>query len=308
MKRKLILSIIAILSLIGKGFAQQDPLYSLYMYNAMSLNPAYAGSYDDVAATLLYRNQWVGFAGAPKTAGFNIHSPYKKEKMGLGLSFQNDKFGSINQNYLSASYAYHLKFKKSRLAFGLQGVLQNFSAALSKLQTSQQGIQDNAFKQDISVFGFNAGAGVFWYGKNYYAGASVPHLIPGNMEKKLPSDPQQAKQKMHAYLIGGYIWDINPIWKLKPNFLMKYAQNSPPQFDINVMAYMYNQFGLGAGYRTGGSAVAMAEIVLPAGFKLAYAYDYSLSELVTYNSGSHEFVLQYRFGFDKNKITSPRFF
>ena len=97
--------------------AQQDPRYSMYMFNAMSFNPAYAGSLDEVAATMLYRKQWLNFPGAPQTASFNMHAPIKNENMGLGLSFLNDKAGAISQNYLNLAYSYHLKFKTSRLSF-----------------------------------------------------------------------------------------------------------------------------------------------------------------------------------------------
>ena len=292
-----------------KGSAQQDPRYSMYMFNAMSFNPAYAGSLDEVAATVLYRKQWLSFPGAPQTGSFNIHAPIQKENMGLGLSFLNDKAGIINQNYLNLAYSYHLKFKKSRLSLGLQAVVQNFSAGLSKVQTNQQGYTDNAFNSgDVSVYGINFGTGAFYYSDKYFIGISAPHLLSSNMEKKLAGDPVAAKQGTHAYLTGGYVFTLNPIIKLKPTALLKYAANSPMQVDVNAMVYFYDLIGFGATYRTTDSFNAMTEIILPKGFRVAYAFDYTLSPLKNYQTGSHEIIMQYRFGFNKNRLTSPRLF
>jgi type IX secretion system PorP/SprF family membrane protein len=297
------------LLLVTQSKAQQDPRYSMYMFNAMSFNPAYAGSFDEVAATLLYRKQWLNFPGAPQTGSFNIHAPIKKENMGLGVSFLNDKAGAISQNYLNMAYSYHLKFKTSRLSFGLQAVVQNFSAGLSKVQTSQTGATDNAFNNgDVSVYGINFGTGAFYYSNKYFIGISAPHLLSSKMEKQLAGDPVAAKQGTHAYLTGGYVFTINPIIKLKPTALVKYAANSPLQTDINAMVYLYDVFGVGATYRTNDSFNAMTEIILPKGFRIAYAFDYTLSPLKNYQTGSHEIILQYRFGFNKERLTSPRLF
>ena len=297
------------LLLATQSYGQQDPRYSMYMFNAMSFNPAYAGSLDEVAATMLYRKQWLNFPGAPQTASFNIHAPIKKESMGLGVSFLNDKAGAISQNYLNLAYSYHLKFKTSRLSFGLQAVVQNFSAGLSKIQTNQQGTIDNAFNNgDVSLYGINFGTGAFYYSNKYFIGISAPHLLSSKMEKQLAGDPVAAKQGTHAYLTGGYVFTLNPIIKLKPTALVKYATNSPIQADINAMVYFYDIFGLGATYRTNDSFNAMTEIILPKGFRIAYAFDYTLSPLKNYQAGSHEVILQYRFGFNKERLTSPRLF
>jgi len=295
--------------LASQSKAQQDPRYSMYMFNAMSFNPAYAGSLDEVAATLLYRKQWLNFPGAPQTGSFNIHAPLKKENMGLGLSFLNDKAGAISQNYLNMAYSYHLKFKTSRLSFGLQAVVQNFSVGLSKIQTNQQGTIDNAFSNgDVSTYGINFGTGAFYYSNKYFIGLSAPHLLGSKMEKQLSGDPVAAKQGTHAYLTGGYVFTINPIIKLKPTALIKYATNSPIQADINAMVYFYDVIGIGATYRTSDSFNAMTEIILAKGFRIAYAFDYTLSPLKNYQAGSHEIILQYRFGFNKTRLTSPRLF
>lgn len=308
LKSSLFCSMLCLL-LVSQSQAQQDPRYSMYMFNAMSFNPAYAGSLDQVAATLLYRKQWLNFPGAPQTGSFNIHAPIQKDNMGLGVSFLNDKAGAIAQNYLNMAYSYHLKFKTSRLSLGLQAVVQNFSAGLSKVQTNQQGITDNAFNNgDISVYGINFGTGAFYYSNNYFIGISVPHLLSSNMEKKLAGDPVAAKQGTHAYLTGGYVFTLNPIIKLKPTALVKYAASSPVQADINAMVYFYDMFGVGATYRTSDSFNAMAEFILPKGFRVAYAFDYTLSPLKNYQTGSHEIILQYRFGFNKERLTSPRLF
>ncbi|MCC6251106.1 MAG: type IX secretion system membrane protein PorP/SprF [Bacteroidia bacterium] len=289
--------------------AQQAPRYSMYMFNTMNYNPAYAGYSDEVVSTLLYRKQWLNFPGAPQTGSFNIHTPIRQDNMGVGLSFINDKAGAVMQNSLNMAYSYHLKFKTSRLAFGLQAVVQNYSVALSKVKTNPLGEADNAFNTgDINAYSLNFGTGAYYFSNNYYVGLSAPFLLNNKIGTKIPGSNSVAKQGTHAYLTGGYVFSINPIVKLKPSALLKYAAHSPLQADINLMGYFYDIIGFGTTYRTSDSFNAMAEIILPKGFRLAYAYDYTISPVKSFQAGSHEIILQYRFGFSKDKLSSPRFF
>jgi type IX secretion system PorP/SprF family membrane protein len=309
--QKLSLMATALLILLLLNFrvqAQQNPQYSMFMFNALAFNPAVAGSHDEVSTSLLFRKQWVSFPGSPQTGNLNIHSPLKNDKIGLGLSIINDRIGAFNQNGANLAYAYHLPFEKFRLSLGLQAAFNNFSLNLSQIRTSPNQTVDNAFASNISVFSVNFGTGAYLYGKNFFAGVSVPHLLNSGLEKKQVADPVLARQAQHFYAMGGYVYKINPVLTFKPSLLIRGVKGAPLNFDINSMMYFYDVFGIGAAYRSFDSVDLMAEVIISPAFRLAYAFDQTVSGLQKYNSGSHEIVLQYRFGFNKNKVTTPRYF
>jgi type IX secretion system PorP/SprF family membrane protein len=282
----------------------------MFMFNALAYNPAYAGSHDQLSATLLGRKQWVSFPGSPFTGTLNVHSPLKDDRMGLGLSLISDKAGAFSQNSFAGAYSYTLKFKKMRLALGLQAMATNFSVDLAgaRLNNGFQAPVDNAFANNVSVFNVNFGTGAFLYGKDFFAGVSAPHLLNSGMEKKQAADPTLARQDMHTYVMGGYLWQIDPVFELKPSAMIKMVKGAPIQAEANLMLYGYKLAGIGLGYRSGDAVSVLTEIKALANLNFAYAFDFSLSKLTKYNSGSHELILQYRFGFNKQKLTSPRLF
>ena len=96
--------IVVLFLVSAKAFSQQDPMYTQYMYNTLSVNPAYAGSRDALSLTGLFREQWIGIDGAPSTQSFVMHSPIYNDNMGLGLSVVNDRVGPIHQTMLFADY------------------------------------------------------------------------------------------------------------------------------------------------------------------------------------------------------------
>ena len=115
--------IIFLLFLIGfilKISAQQEVMFTQYMHNEVTINPAYAGSHDVVSLTALYRHQWVGIEGAPRTMSFNGHTPLRNEKIGVGLSIIGDQIGVTNsvQFYGSGSYRIMLN-KTTKLQFAI---------------------------------------------------------------------------------------------------------------------------------------------------------------------------------------------
>lgn len=302
---------LAVLLLGGfRIYAQQDPHYTMFMFNALAYNPAYAGSQDQLSATLLGRKQWVSFPGSPFTGTLNVHSPLRDERMGVGLSIISDRAGAFRQNSFGGAYSYAIKFNKMRLAFGLQVMGTNFSVDLagSRLNNSSQAPADNAFASNVSVFSLNFGTGAFLYGEKFFAGISAPHLLNSGMEKKQVADPTLARQDMHLYMMGGYLWQMNAILELKPSAMLKVVKGAPVQAETNVMLYAYKVGGIGLGYRSGDALSILTEIKALPYLNIAYAFDFSMSKLTRYNSGSHELVLQYRFGFNKQRLTTPRLF
>lgn len=300
------------MALINKAFAQQDAMFTQYMFNGLVLNPAYAGSRDALNATALYRNQWVNIAGAPKTITFSMHAPVRNEKIGLGFIFANDRLGITNTNNLGLNYAYRIKFKnKGTLSLGLQASILQYNADFSSVQHSfSNSVFDPAFVQNINRWLPNFGTGIYYYTNKFYAGASVPNIISNklNGEGSVFQIGDRAQQFRHLFLTTGYVFDLNKSLKLKPSILMKFVQGAPIQFDFNANLWLFDMFAVGLSYRTRDSIDALFEFQVTPQLGIGYAYDYTLTPLGKYTSGSHEIMVRYEFGFKKSRIITPRYF
>ena len=289
--------------------AQYEPHFTQYMFNEMFINPAYAGARECISATGLYRKQWVGIDGAPVTETVSIHSPFFDNKMGIGLAVVNEKIGVTQNTGFNASYAYRMPLSKGKLSLGLQIGAVNHYEELSKLTTVQSG--DAQFANNTPKLLLpNAGFGAFYYTQKFYAGLSIPHLILNTVDaasiKKVTN--KASVKDWHYYITAGYIAKVSDDIKLKPTIMIKEVVGSPMQFDASLNALFVDVFWLGAAYRTGDAVSAIAGIQITKQLRLGYAYDYTLSKLKKYNTGTHEITLGFDFSFDKSKIANPRFF
>ena len=289
--------------------AQYEPHFTQYMFNEMFINPAYAGARECISATGLYRKQWVGIDGAPVTETVSIHSPFFDNKMGIGLAVVNEKIGVTQNTGFNASYAYRMPLSKGKLSLGLQIGAVNHYEELSKLTTVQSG--DAQFANNTPKLLLpNAGFGAFYYTQNFYAGLSIPHLILNTVDaasiKKVTN--KASVKDWHYYITAGYIAKVSDDIKLKPTIMIKEVVGSPMQFDASLNALFVDVFWVGAAYRTGDAVSAIAGIQITKQLRLGYAYDYTLSKLKKYNTGTHEITLGFDFSFDKSKIANPRFF
>jgi len=291
----------------GSALAQQDPQSSMYMFNPLAVNPAYAGSAEGLQSNILYRSQWTAMPGAPKTFTANIHNPFFDEKVGGGISFSSDELGVTKRSQVALAGSYHLQFKTFRVSMGLSLSLSQYHVGLSSVQHSIDGSVDNAFSADINENTFNFGTGIFGYAKNWYVGLSVPHFKRNILSVNTAALDLTAFETPHMFFQGGYIYDINPMWSIKPNFMMKYVNHAPLSFDLNCNVYYKKTIGAGLGFRTDKSMIALFEVQLHPFLKVGYAYDYSLSSLATYAASSHEFFLRYAIG-PKGVHISPRLY
>nr|WP_315223362.1 type IX secretion system membrane protein PorP/SprF [uncultured Flavobacterium sp.] len=286
--------------------AQQDPQYTQYMYNTMSVNPAYAGSTGGLEATLLHRSQWVGISGAPQTQSFSIQSPLQNEKIGLGLSIVNDKIGPSNEVYLDGNFSYSLPLGyEKRLAFGLKAGFRMLDVDWSKGKFYDP--NDVLLNQNINnQINLAIGAGVYYYTEKWYLGLSIPSFIRNSYY----DDVQESVNydRLHYYFMGGYVFDLNSNLKFKPAFLVKAVTGAPVIADVSANFMIAEKFVIGASYRTDESVSALAGFQFSRNFYLGYSFDYTISQLNKYNDGSHEIILRYQFNKDQSKIKSPRFF
>jgi len=286
--------------------AQQDPEYTQYMYNTMAVNPAYAGSTGTIEAALLYRSQWAGMPGAPETQSFSVHSPLRNEKLGVGLSVVNDKIGPSNELYLDGNFSYSIPLGyEQRLAFGVKAGTRMLNIDWSKGRYYDD--DDVLLNQNINnQMKLAVGAGVYYYTEKWYVGFSIPSFIQNDYYDDVRESIDY--DRMHYYLMGGYVFDLNPNLKFKPAFLVKAVSGAPITADISANFMIQEKFVIGGAYRTDDSIAILAGFQISPSFFLGYSFDYTVSELNKYNDGSHEFILRYQFVQKQSKIKSPRFF
>jgi type IX secretion system PorP/SprF family membrane protein len=304
--KKVILAV-ALISGSLNFYAQQAPMYTHYMNNTLSVNPAYAGSRDALTLTALYRSQWVGFKGAPVTQTFTMHTPLSNEHVGIGLSVLNDKIGPSNNTSVFVDYAYRFKLtEKSKLAFGLSAGINIYNANLSTLQLDQQidpSFQNNVNNHVTPNFGF----GVYYSRERFYAGISVPGLLQNSYLAN--GKDLTGKEQRHYFFIAGTMLTLSENLAFKPTTLIKVTNGSPVQADLTASFIVLKRLLVGVMYRTGDSFGGLAGFDITDQLHLGYSYDWSYGlQTGTYNQGSHELMLRYDILFNKKQIHSPRNF
>jgi type IX secretion system PorP/SprF family membrane protein len=288
--------------------AQFDPNFTQYMFNEAIINPGYAGSRECLSGTMLYRQQWVGLDGAPTTLTGSIHSPIMGGKLGAGINFVNEKIGVSQRTSVSANGAYRLSLNNATLSFGLQLGLVSLSENLSQLnlQNDQQFMMSSGKKTAP-----NLGFGMFYSTAKWYGGLSIPRMIYNRIDVATGSTEVENSFNVgyfHYYLTGGGVITLNNMIKVRPNMMMKIVQGAPAQLDINANVLFKDFIWTGVGYRTGDAVNVMLGAFINKQLRIGYSYDYTLSMLQDYNTGSHEIMLGYDLNFNKDKMVSPRYF
>ncbi len=295
-----------ILIVACKSYGQFDPMYTQYMYNESSINPAYAGSHKALSFSALARMQWVGIDGSPKTQTFNAHAPLKKEKIGVGINIVNESIGVQKRTGGALNFAYRIKLKSSTLCFGVQAGVVSFIDNFSKVSTVTQNDQQFiANSQRLTTPNF--GAGVYYYTKKFYVGLSIPRMIENKMAIGGGASNKVSAKSFHYFLAMGYVYDVNTQLAIKPTIMIKATQNAPLQGELTVQAIMKNSLWVGLAYRSGDAISALLGYQINPQFKIGYSYDYTLSKLRKYNSGSHELMLNYILSYNKSKVHTPRY-
>ncbi|WP_417935560.1 type IX secretion system membrane protein PorP/SprF [Flagellimonas amoyensis] len=289
--------------------AQQDAQYTQYMYNTVSVNPAYAGSRGHLSIAALYRNQWLGLDGAPETQTLNIHSPIGYRGVGLGVSIVNDKIGPTSETYFDVDFSYTIQTSwEGRLSFGLKASAHMLDIRYSELDEFEVDPQLQS-QQDIqNKFSPNIGAGVYYHTDRFYVGLSAPRILETTHFDE--SSVSTAKEQINMYLITGYVWDLNPFLKFKPTLLTKAVQGAPLQVDLSANFMLNEKFIGGVAYRWDAAFSGLFGFMLSDQLMLGLAYDREITELgaATFNDGSFEVIIRYDFIRNIGNLKSPRFF
>ena len=303
MKKLFYVITLLFLGILGAS-AQQESQYSQYMYNTMTFNPAYTGSREVLSAMGLYRSQWVGLDGAPKTMNFSLQSPLGYGANALGLNVVSDQIGPTKNAGLTVNYAYTIMANEDlKISFGLAGGFENFEVDYSKLNMENQDIYMTGKESQFSP---NVGAGVYFHTFNWYVGLSAPKLLKSNFFDDTSNSVYSSKS--HVYLMGGYVFDINPYLRFKPAVLAKYVEGAPIAVDMSANFLINDKFTVGGAYRWDAGVSALAGFQITDGLQVGYAYDFDTTKLSHYNSGSHEIFLRYEIFKKNSKMVTPRFF
>ena len=300
-----------LLLLVGvTTFAQQDPQYTQYMYNMSVLNPAYAtDNSETINLGLLYRAQWVGCVGGPTTASFFSHSAITNRVEG-GISIVHDEIGGVvKETKAFADIAYVLPVGEThRLSLGIKAGASFFSTNFNGFVYSDP-LPDPAFASNLSKTFPNIGAGAFYFGNQFYLGFSAPNLLRTKHLEKDSGVVMNGVEEIHMFMTGGYVFEMNDNLKLKPAFMSKLVSGAPLSLDLTLNALFNDNFEMGVGYRIDDSVSALVNLRVAPSIRIGYSYDYTLSNLGKFNSGSHEILILFDLstaekGYDK----SPRFF
>jgi type IX secretion system PorP/SprF family membrane protein len=310
MKKILLIAILAAGSLTTR--AQQDILLTQYMFNHLLVNPGYAGSKEYMMATLLYRNQWVGWDNAPTTEVASLHGPLGLTNLGWGGLISHDHEGVIDRTNVYANFAYHLTLNpKLKLGMGLRGGAGIFTR---KNPDVFWDTADPRYNETVNNILPNLGAGLYLYHERYYAGISAPEVISYDPERTLSLDLEKEAKELynqvrHYFLAGGVAVPLSgKDIVMRPGVLVKYTKNAPIEGDFNLMFILNERVWIGGTFRTGDAIAGVLELQLTKQLRLGYSYDFTTTEIKNYSDGSHEIMLGYDFGKDFVKVKTPRYF
>ena len=305
--------LLLILLSVNISFSQQDAQYTQYMYNTQVINPGYIGSKDFLSLGLLYRSQWVGFDGAPKTGTFTASTPLGElKRMGLGLSIVSDQIGPSTETSVVADYAYALILSETaRLSFGVKGGFNILDVDYTKLNIYDP--NDPQFSENVNgELQPQIGAGIYFNTDKYYLGFSVPNLLNSKHYNADRLDninvSEFAKERLHYFFIAGYVFTISENLKFKPATMLKFVSGSPVQADVSANFLINNKFTLGAAYRWDAAITAMAGFQISEKLFLGLGYDFDTTNIQQYNDGSYEIFLRFDIPDKIEKILTPRFF
>lgn len=307
MKIKILLILLCLISLY-KTKAQQDALYSQYMFNPMAINPAYTGTRNTLSGVMLYRNQWVGMAGAPKTASLAIHSPIKGKKFALGLNILSETIGPTQNSTFLGTYAYHINLGQGKLSFALRGGIYSVQLKNNQLSyTDNKGKVKIPYKSTVPNFDF----GTYYHTDKFYLGFTANHLTNGKI--KFQNSTATYDLKMHIMGFVGKAFVLTPNLVIKPSSMIKYTEAAPLNYDINTSILIQKVLWLGASYRSSMSKLKESSLVfifeynVSDSFRIGYSYDFNLGDIKRYNSGSHEVFLGADLYSKRKKSVSPRY-
>ncbi|HTF16543.1 MAG TPA: type IX secretion system membrane protein PorP/SprF [Chryseolinea sp.] len=285
--------------------AQQGAQFTQYMFNPIVINPAYAGADEALKLTLVNRSQWVSVEGAPATQGLYANSLFQRKRIGIGLSFVNDKIGIHKNQDLRGMVAYHLPVsKEATFSFGMQSGISMSRSNYASLNSASSSLDPQVTGAGISQTSLAIGIGIYYRSKRIHLGLSAPSLLP---QTTAVNDTLSVKWDRVNYLLyGKYDFALGEIMRLEPSILLKYYPGSPLSFDLNACLVIRNALTLGLSYRKKESIDFLLRAQLTRQLQFGYSYDHVTGQVVNASRGSHEISVSYLFKFSHDNVESPR--
>jgi len=278
------------------------------------LNPAACGADGYASIGVAVKEQWSGFVDAPSNQilygqlrvsrnglfGNYSHTGragYLPENVGLGIALFNDMRGPIRTTGTQFTYAYHLEERTGQLSFGLTASLFQYNIDRNKLTTADYDQYLHSVK--LSKLIPDASFGVHYTTSDYYAGLSVSNLFQSFLAFGGRNSSNYRIERQYL-LMGSYIFEANMAWSLVPAMQCRFTERGSIQADVNMLAYFHDLFWFGISYRTGNDLTnGGSSLIFGTHYKeyyFGYAFDYTLSSIRNYSSGSHELMLSFTFG------------
>jgi type IX secretion system PorP/SprF family membrane protein len=304
---KIIVFKILIFSIYIQLNAQTAPVISQYMFSGSIYNPAYTGSKEALAASVIHKNQWIGIKGAPITELFTLHAPLKKYRSAVGVAFTHESIGIFNKSRLLVNYAYRIPAGNGKLAMGLSAGFINTSAHYHKIHLIED--NDRAFTGQASSYLYpNFGLGCYYYSDLFYWGFSIPSIGNAQSAKvgydNISLDFSPANYT-YIFATGWKMFNRNDKFTLKPLFLLKYNNNFKFQYDLTLFGILHKKIWMGTTFRIKNNMAVLAKYHINNQLSIGYAYDMGIGKLSNTSSGSHEIMLQYVFDY-LVKAVKPR--
>lgn len=290
---------------VSKSFSQQDVMLTQYSSALQLTNPAYVGTSGRLNVTGIARNQWVGFEGAPKTQVLLINTPFLRHRFGIGFNLIRDEIGPTKNTLIYLNTAYNFQLTGGlRISMGLSGgfnVNRINSASFDQITINDPSINfDNQMKLMP-----NFGTGIYLYSQKYYLGISTPKLLT-NKYAGMEENNSRGEER-HYFFIGGYLHEINNLWKFKPSFSLRMVKGAPISLDVTANAIYSKKVWFGLTYRHGDGAGAILQYQFTDRIRAGYSYDQPFTEM-NYSGGSHEILISYDLLFKIRKLVTPRYF
>lgn len=319
MRYPVYITILGLGLMCGTLTAQQQPLHTMFMYNKLLVNPAYAGYHEHVCATAIVREQWLGFDGAPKTQSLSIHGPLSSQRIGIGMNLERRSIGVSSSTTIDAIYDYRVPMGDGTLSLGVQA-----SGRFLEVDYSDPAVRTT---QDISIdqgveaisdhkFVANVGAGIYYSTNAFYVGLSSPRLMSSDIDFEV-NNLFTAKEQAHFYLMSGVALKLDHRMSFVPQVMVRYTEAAPVSVDLNLGIRWREDHSVAISFRKGGvdkqlleSIDLMASAKILRGLRIGAAYDFTMSELKRYSDGSIEVMLMYCFGEAAKPATfiNPRYF
>jgi len=285
------------------AFGQQDPINSQYMSNPLAINPSYAGIHDVTNFNLNSRFQWSALEGNPTTYTFTANTSIVNGKVGLGLMVLNDKIGITNNTEVQVSYGYKISDRTTTFSFGLQTGFISYSNNLEDLTLRVN--DDPLFQPGYEkATKFNIGAGATFMNDNIYVSLSVPRML----NSKVGDSNEITAYERHFYLVGQYLLDIKPGFKMKPSVLVRGVVGAPVSVDINASFLINNQFWAGAFTRNFKTYGIMAQFDFLEAYKIGYSFEILGNNFSGSTLPTHEIILSADIALFSHQEVYRRFF